>query len=89
MASNVVRLCQGCDFELFIFRCKGVIIVPRWEGQGFWVLLMSDYMCTFIKRVIDFPGYKYVVPGTSGNSVFNNFNGILEKFIFSLKPFQF
>ena len=31
-------------------RCKGVIIVPRWEGQGFWGLLMSDYMCTFKKK---------------------------------------
>ena len=66
-------------------RCKGVIIVPRWEGQGFWGLLMSDYMCTFIKRVIDFPGYKYVVPGTSGNSVFNNFNGILSVFVLDCK----
>ena len=62
-------------------RSKGVFVVPRWEGQGYWALLKSDYFQRFVKKQVDFPGRKYIIPGSSGNEVFQDFNGILSVFV--------
>ena len=56
-------------------------MVPRWEAQGYWALLNSDYFQRFVKKQIDFPGRKYIIPGSSGNEVFRDFNGILSVFV--------
>ena len=61
--------------------CRGVFVLPRWTGQGYWALLQSE---EFVKNTVSqfhFVGKKYILPGKSGNSAFKDFKGLLSVFL--------
>ena len=61
--------------------CTGVIILPKWIGQGYWALLNSDFFQKYVIKVVHFPGQRYIIPGVSGNMVFKDFRGILSVYV--------
>ena len=62
-------------------QCTGVIILPKWIGQGYWALLNSDFFQKYVIKVVHFPGQRYIIPGVSGNMVFKDFRGILSVYV--------
>ena len=58
-------------------KSKGVLILPFWPSQSYWPLILDSEFDKFVVFKWEFPGEMYVVPGSSGNSVFKPFKGVL------------